>query len=212
MLEEAVEGNEGDGGGFEFHNGAIVGGDSSAQIDYRAKTVTPLGEPDYDNRSGPFKRVTPALLLRTLQDRADNAYYLGEVETDGVTFDLIGFSMPVGPAITLYFEKDTHLLRRSERVFAGFGLVEYRFDEYKNRSGIPFNKRFTLLLNGDTNLLRENLSVTMNAPVDEMLSLREGNGRSILAIASLMTSAGSSCSERRFEAVPTQTVRLDSRS
>ena len=165
--------NEGDGGGFEFHNGAIIGGDSSAQIDYRAKTVTPLGEPDYDTRSGPFKRVTPALLLRTLQDRADNAYYLGEVETDGVTYDLIGFSMTVGPAITLYFEKDTHLLRRSERVFAGFGLVEYRFDEYKNRSGIPFNKRFTLLLNGDTNLLRENLSVTMNASVDEMLALPE---------------------------------------
>ena len=109
-----------------------------------------------DTTSGPFVRVTPALLLRTLNDRSANAHYLGETKLDEKDYDVIGFSMTVGPAISMYFEKETHLLHRSERVFPGFGLVEYEFEDYAVADGIHFNQTFKLFLNGDPNIERKN--------------------------------------------------------
>ena len=163
-----VNRSENDGGGFESRNGTIIDGEQSFQIDYRAGTIARIAEPDFDTASGPFVRVTPALLIRTLNDRSANAHYLGETKLDGADYDVIGFSMTVGPAISLYFAKDTHLLHRSERVFPGFGLVEYEFEDYKTEAGIPFNQTFKLFLNGDANLERRNTATKINAPVETL--------------------------------------------
>lgn len=160
---------ESNGSGFESRNGTIINGEDSYQINYRAGTVARIAEPDFATTSGPFVRVTPALLIRTLNDRSANAYYLGDTELDGKSYDVVGFSMTVGPAISMYFDKDTHLLHRSERVFPGFGLVEYEFKNYKKEAGIPFNQNFVLLLNGELNLERANTSMKINAPLDELL-------------------------------------------
>ncbi len=165
--------NHGTAVGFEFNNGTIIDGEQSAQLDYRAGTVAKIAEPDFDTSSGPFMRVTPALLVRQLQDRAQNAYYLGETKIDNQQYDVIGFSMAVGPAISLYFERESRLLRRSERVLPNFGLVEYRFNDYETVDNIPFNKNFVLYLNGDTNLERSNLSTRVNANIDKLTRVEE---------------------------------------
>jgi len=157
------------GGGFEGEGGTIINGDESYQLDYRAGTVARIAEPDFDTTSGPFVRVTPALLVRTLQDRAANAYYLGEASVDGKDYDVVGFSMTVGPAISMYFDKTDHLLRRSERIFAGFGLVQYEFLDYEDIDGVPFNRTFNLFLNGEPNIERKNLSTKVNQPLDELM-------------------------------------------
>jgi len=161
-------------GGFESRNRTVINGDDSYQMNLRAGTVARIAEPDFDTTSGPFVRVTPALLLRTLKAREANAHYLGETSADGVDYDVVGFSMTVGPAISLYFEKGTHILRRSERVFPGFGLVEYRFDDYETKGEIPYNRSFTLYLNGDINLERTIKSVRVNEPLDALLEVPEG--------------------------------------
>ena len=160
-------------GGFEADNSTIINGEDSYQLNHRAGTAARIAEPDFATTSGPFVRVTPALLVRTLKDREANAYFLGETTIDDVDYNIIGFSMTVGPAISLYIEKDTNLLRRSERVFPNFGLVEYRFDDYETRNAVPYNQKFTLLLNGDINLVRENKSIRINEPLDEMLEVPE---------------------------------------
>ena len=172
-LEDSVFANRAvnTGGGFQGDNGTIINGDESYQMDFRAGTVARIGEPDYATTSGPFVRVTPALLIRALNDRAANAHYLGETSVNGVDYDIIGFSMTVGPAISMYIDKETHYLRRSERVFPGFGLVEYAFDDYEIVNGIPFNKTFELFLNGDSNLQRTNVSMQVNTSIDEYLAV-----------------------------------------
>jgi glyoxylase-like metal-dependent hydrolase (beta-lactamase superfamily II) len=104
-----------------------------------------------------------------LNDRSANAHYLGETQLDEKDYDVIGFSMSVGPAISLYFDKETHLLHRSERVFPGFGLVEYEFKDYAVADGILFNQSFNLFLNGDPNLERENISMKINASLDDLI-------------------------------------------
>jgi glyoxylase-like metal-dependent hydrolase (beta-lactamase superfamily II) len=157
------------GGGFESYNGTIINGDDSFQLDFRAGTAAKIAEPDYATTSGPFVRVTPVLLVRTLQDRAANAYYLGEAEVDGESYDVVGFSMTVGPAISMYFDREDHLLRRSERLFPGAGLVQYEFLDYEAVAGIPFNKTFKLFLNGDPNIERRNLKTKVNKPFAEMM-------------------------------------------
>ena len=167
-LENSVFATQGsfNGGGFEGRNGTIINGDDSYQLNYRAGTVAKIGEPDFDSASGPFVRVTPALLIRALQDRATNAYFLGETKIDGVDYEVVGFSMTVGPAISLFFDKKTHLLRRSERMFAGAGLVQYEFEDYETVAGIPFNRTFKLFLNGDPNTERTIVSTKVNEPLD----------------------------------------------
>lgn len=66
------------GGGFEGDNSTVINGEESFQLNFRAGTVARIAEPDYATTSGPFVRVTPALLVRTLKDREANAHYLGE--------------------------------------------------------------------------------------------------------------------------------------
>ena len=166
-----VNNARGEGGGFEFHNRTIINGDKSYQLNLRAGTVAKIAEPDFDTTSGPFVRVTPALLLRTAKEREANAHFLGTTTIEGVDCNIVGFSMTVGPAISLYLEKDTNLLRRSERVFPGFGLVEYRFDDYVEKNGVIYNQSFTLYLNGDVNLERDIKSVKVNAPLDDLLEV-----------------------------------------
>lgn len=158
-----------DGGGFVGENGTIVNAEDSFQLDYRAGTVARIAEPDYATTSGPFMRVTPALLVRVLQERAANAHYLGETRLNDVDYNVVGFSMSVGPAISMYFEKKSNLLHRSERVFPGFGLVEYEFKDYEEFDRVPFNRKFELFLNGDLNLERKIVSVDVNKPLDDLL-------------------------------------------
>ena len=64
---------KGSGGGFENDNSTIINGDESYQLNFRAGTAARIEEPDFATTSGPFVRVTPALLIRTLKDREANA-------------------------------------------------------------------------------------------------------------------------------------------
>ena len=168
-----VNRNVGAGGGFENDNGTIIDGENSYQLNFRAGTVARIAEPDFATSSGPFVRVTPALLLRTLNDRRANAHYLGTTEIDGRAFNIIGFSMTVGPAISLYLDARTNRLHYSERVFPNFGLVEYIFDDYETIDGLAVNRTFTLRLNGDVNLEREILAVRVNEPIEDLTRVDE---------------------------------------
>ena len=155
-------------GGFVGENATLIHGDKSRQVDYRAGTTQIISDPDFATASGPFVRVTPALLLHTLNERRANAHYLGNTSVDDEEFEVVAFSMTVGPALSLYFDKD-NVLRRSERMIPGIGLVEYRFDNYTSKDAILFNQKFTLLLNGDVNTERDLSDLKVNQSLDSFL-------------------------------------------
>lgn len=161
------------GFGFQGDNGTIINGEESYQLDYRAGTVAKISEPDFDTASGPFVRVTPVLLVRTLQQRAANAHFLGEETINGRKHDVVAFSMTVGPAISLYFDKKDHLLRRSERILPGLGIVRYEFDEYKSIKGMPMNRIFRFYLNGDEQVEQVNVSTRINEPLASLMLVDE---------------------------------------
>lgn len=165
--------NEFDGSGFQGRNTTIINGEDSYQIDYRAGTLQRISEPDYDTTSGPFIRVTATALVRTLSDRAGNAHYLGQETIDDATYDVVAFSMAVGPAISLYFDNEKHLLRRSERVLPNFGLVKYEWADYEEVAGRQVAKTFRFYFNDDLNIFREAVDVQFNEPLDELLAVND---------------------------------------
>jgi glyoxylase-like metal-dependent hydrolase (beta-lactamase superfamily II) len=159
--------NKGSGGGFDFDGGQVIKADEGWQVDYRAGTVTPIAQPDFNTTSGPFIRVTAPLLVKQLQNRRQTSHWLGEVDFEGRPHDVVTLVMEVGPALSLYFDRQTHLLSRSERVLPPFGQVDYRFTDYETVDGIPFSKTFKLFVNDQPNIYIDILSTEVNQPVEK---------------------------------------------
>lgn len=166
-----VSRSKGAGGGFEFSGGTIINGENSWQLNYRAATAAPIAEPDFNTTSGPFIRVTPALLMKQLQARRQVSHWLGVTEYNGRPHDVVTLVMEVGPGLSLYFDQETHMLSRMERVLPPFGQVEYRFEDYMEVDGIAFNKTFKLLINGDNNIDSTIQSTHVNASVEELVAV-----------------------------------------
>lgn len=173
--------NWGEGGGYVFNQGTIINDEDSWQLNYRSGTAAPLAEPDFDTQSGPVIRVTPALLMKQLQDRRGQSNWLGEAEVDGRMHDVITLVMAVGPALALYIDQETHMLTHMERVLPPFGQVEYSFQDYTMIDGIAFNQKFNLYVNGEDNLVIDIKSLKTNVPVDQYLQV-PGNLEKVAAI------------------------------
>jgi len=177
--ETFVTKNKGSGNGFDFNLSQIIEGEEGWQVNYRGGTVTPIAEPDFNTTTGPFIRVTAPLLVKQLQNRRQTSHWLGEVEFEGRPHDVITLVMEVGPALSLYFDKETHLLSRSERVLPPFGQVDYRFTNYETVDGIPFSKTFKLFVNDEPNIYidikatKVNQSIKNHAVVPKDLELVE---------------------------------------
>ena len=162
---------KGSTGGFDFSAKQIVKGEEGWNIDYRAGTVTDQANPDFNTSSGPLIRVTPALLVKQLMERRHTSHWLGEADYDGRPHDLVTLVMEVGPALTLYFDQETHMLSRSERVLPPFGQVDYRFADYQQIDGIPFPNSFKLYANDQPNLVIDYTWTAINEPIEEFAAI-----------------------------------------
>ncbi|MEL7297396.1 MAG: MBL fold metallo-hydrolase [Pseudomonadota bacterium] len=163
--------NKGSGSGYEYHNAVMVNGSNSFDIDYRAGVARPVVEPDFDRSAGPFIRVTPVLLVQQLREHARTAHYLGVSTFDERPHYVIRFAMATGPAISLYVDKETQLISHSERLIDGYGLIEYDFSDYEVVDGIPFNRTFVLHQAGDLSMKRRNITITVNEPIEGLLTV-----------------------------------------
>jgi len=163
--------NSGVAGGFEFSTRQVLKGDQGWNIDYRAGSVTTIPNPDFNTSSGPIIRITAPLLVKQLMQRRQTSHWLGEAEFNGRPHDIITLVMEVGPALSLYFDRETHLLSRSERVLPPFGQVDYRFSNYQEIGGIPFANDFKLYLNDEPNLYIDFAYTRVNQPLDDYTAL-----------------------------------------
>jgi glyoxylase-like metal-dependent hydrolase (beta-lactamase superfamily II) len=165
---------EGSGGGFDFAGATIVDQDSGWALDYRAGFAAPITKPDFNNTAGPFIRITPPLVMKQLLERRQYSFWLGTSEVDGKTHDIVTLVMESGPGLSLYLDSETHLLTRMERVLPPFGQVEYRYSDYETIAGIPFNRTFHLLINGEPNIDSTINRIEVNVPVDAYATVPVG--------------------------------------
>lgn len=166
-----VNQNAGEGGGFVFDQGVIINGENSWQLNQFSGTAAPMAEPDYDTQSGPFIRVTAPLLIKQLQARRQVAHWLGEAEVDGRMHDIVTLVMETGPGLSLYFDRQNHMLTRMERALPPFGQVEYEFLDYQTLDGVPFNQALRLFVNGEPNLVVDVQETRVNQPLDAWLEI-----------------------------------------
>ena len=172
--EQFRGGNKGSQGGFDFNGGQLVNGEESFNFDFRAGTQTENPTADFNTISGPFIRVTAPLLVKQLQNRRHTSHWLGEADYEGRKHDVITLVMEVGPALSLYFDQETHLLSRSERVLAPFGQIDYHFKDYVTTDGIPFSKTFELYANDQPNLLIDRYATEVNPEFARYLQIPKG--------------------------------------
>lgn len=158
-------------GGFEFSTQQLIEDGKGWNVDYRAGIVTDNPQPDFDTAAGPFIRVTAPLLVKQLSERRQTSHWLGEAEFDGQPHDIVTLVMEVGPALSLWFDRETHLLSRSERVLPPFGQVDYRFSDYQAIDGIPFARQFKLFANDEPNLIIDYSMTEVNRPIDQFTAL-----------------------------------------
>lgn len=168
-----VNRNSGEGGGFDFNAATVINGDNSWQLNFRNGTAAPIAQPDFNTSSGPFVRVTAPLLMKQLQSRRQASHWLGVEQYNGRPHDVVTLVMEVGPGLSLYFDKETSMLTRMERVLPPFGQVEYRFEDYEMVAGVAVNKTFHLLINGDANIDIANSNTKINQPIDSYAVIPE---------------------------------------
>lgn len=164
---------EGSGGGFDFNAVFILRDEEAWNVDHRAKTITQLAQANFDNSAGPLIRVTAPLLVKELINRRHTSHWLGTVDFEGRPHDIITLVMEAGPALSLYFDQETHLLSRSERVLPPFGQVDYRFVNYAQIDGIPFATQLKLYANDEPNLYINNLRTEVNQPIETLAGMPE---------------------------------------
>ncbi len=166
--------NVGDGGGFEFENANLRSREQTKQANFRAGTATEAAPGDYTQTAGPFLRVTPTLMLRELLLRPNTAHYLGAIDIEGGTHDAISLVMRAGPAITLYVDRTSGLISGSDRILPFFGLVEYRFGEYRPVDGVQFNHFFDLRVNGNLSMERTVSRIRTSGDFDNYAAKLQG--------------------------------------
>ncbi len=164
---------KGEGSGFITDNATLIGTDESYNVDRRRGTITPLTDPSFDTTIGPFVRVTPPLLIRSLMLRRHTSHWLGEAEVNGAPADIVTLVMETGPALSLYIDRKSGLLVKAERVLPPFGQVEYRYLDYASNNGIAVNQGFELFSNGEPNLVIDLGPLVLNKPVDNYLRVPE---------------------------------------
>lgn len=79
--------------------------------------------------------------------------------------------MEVGPALSMYFNQDNHRLERMERVLPPFGQVEYAFLDYEMVDGLAMSNQFKLYVNGDVNLIIDDIQQQVNVPIEKYLEV-----------------------------------------
>ncbi len=169
--ETAFTSNKGEGSGFITDAATLISPDENVNIDRRAGTVTPIAQPDFNTTVGPFVRITPPLLVRTLMMRRHTSNWLGEAEVNDAPADIVSLVMEVGPALFLYIDRKSGLLVKAERVLAPFGQVEYHYLDYQTVNGLPVNRAFELFANGEPNLTIELEPLVINQPIANYLKV-----------------------------------------
>jgi len=153
----------------ESSSKVIHNGQSGFTVDITNKTYSDFEAPiDFMRVTETFFRVTTPLLMKQLMQQAGTSSYLGEVSLNNKPHDVIKFIMETGSAISLYFDKTTHLISKSDRLVR-FGLLESYFGDYKVIDGILFNQHFKRTYEGRDYLEQTNTISAINQPIDDHL-------------------------------------------
>ena len=158
-------------GGLYFHSGVTFDGKIGERINYRNKTRRKIQKPDFNTLASRLARATPVVLVKQLRDRAHTATWLGQTQHRERKHELVRFVMEDGVAITLYFDAETYMLSKSDRI-GPWGLIEFFFDDYKTINSIPINHSLITTLDGEYRNSGDIKNIRLNEPIQKWFEMK----------------------------------------
>lgn len=113
----------------------------------------------------------PHLILQTALKSATTLRSLGETQYKGSIHDVITFSESSGKLTTLYFNRDTNLLAKTEELMddllTGDSVGEISYTKYRNVDGLQFPGEIVFTVAGTVTQRMQILNVELNTKPDE---------------------------------------------
>ena len=117
-------------GGFDWHNGFVVDGNTRTSFDFIRKTSNPPGTITPAAFRGNI-RWLPQLVLLTVLERADTLRYLGKTDFEKRPHEVIDYVSHDGLRLALYIDEASGQLSKFETLvtnsYVGDSLIETRF-------------------------------------------------------------------------------------
>jgi glyoxylase-like metal-dependent hydrolase (beta-lactamase superfamily II) len=155
---------------FLFHTRTVIKGEDKYTINLQNRTFQ-LNENLQAANFGFMHRLFPPLLLRKAAQQASSLRWLGETELDGRPHDVLGFSWDNGQAVSLFIDRETHLLTKYELLFpdalTGDAAAEIWFRGYRDIEGLQVPRRFSWYLGDDLLGEVEYKNIQIDRPIDE---------------------------------------------
>lgn len=156
-----------DGRGGVFQNATISDGETAYNINYRSMTYGAAPSADVYTFAGGFMRTTDSVLVYELIKAADQARYDGEVLYMNRPHVKIVMPFPQSPELTLFIDKETHLVSKMERT-TQFGHLDYVFSDYEKVGGVTHARIFRFFVQGDPNLISKTHKAEFNVEFSDV--------------------------------------------
>jgi glyoxylase-like metal-dependent hydrolase (beta-lactamase superfamily II) len=139
-------------GGFNWHNGFVIDGNTRTSFDLIRRTSNPPGTITPANFKGGV-RWLPQLVLLTALERADTMRYLGKTEYEKRPHEVIDYISHDGLRLALYVDEASGQLSKFETMvinsYSGDSLVETRFAGQRKVGNHVLPSARVSVLNGD---------------------------------------------------------------
>jgi glyoxylase-like metal-dependent hydrolase (beta-lactamase superfamily II) len=150
----------GRGGGFP--NVIIVKADQGWTVDPVNNRYGEAASADPYVIAGGTLRTTDTLLARELVNAREAAEHVGSAMHLNRAHDLLKIPFPQSADLTLYIDKQTHLINRMRRDNAQLGALDYVFSDHVKKDGITRATRTSFLVAGQPNMIGANREVAFN--------------------------------------------------
>ncbi len=146
---------------FTFNTRTVSVDDDIVAINYTPGTYQPGAGADYYAAFGAVIRVTDTLLAYELSKQTENVEYKGASTYLGRPHEMITFTMPSSPPVTLHVDAETGLISKMTRA-TGFGALTYQFRDHKAANGVGYASNFEFFVGPDVNILTLSREVSVN--------------------------------------------------
>ncbi len=142
-----------DGRGGVFQVATITHGEKAWNLNYQANTYGVAQNADIYVIAGGSMRTNDAVLAYELSKSKDKAKYSGEVDYMNRLHEKIEIPFPSSQDLTLYIDKETHLISRMTRMNPQLGLLDYVFSDMSEHNGIKYALKTDFFIAGVANLI-----------------------------------------------------------
>lgn len=155
----------------------IFTGEKGFRLNHNKKTITENGSLRFANVDRRITYFLDTYLVRLLNDARETASEGGEIIFEGSPMDKLKFTAEGYPEMTLYFDKETGLLKQMRRPDWMPGQTHiYQYAGHREKEGIQYATETFVTRGGDPSYVTTNRTIDFNEEIDSTFTLPTGYG------------------------------------